>query len=93
MKDKSPGINFIFDGRVEQHHTKIDCAYKYITVAKQKVDKDIPVSDKSVFLFEVNEQVELMHPFSNEFVIQRLDILHHKKAKEVKDIAHIKWPC
>lgn len=58
-------------------------------IAKQNVNKNIPVSDKSVSLFRVDEQVELMLPFSNKFVIQKLDILHHKKAKEVKDIAYI----
>ena len=69
------------NGRTEELHTEQDCAYTLIAVPPQKLNKDIPLSSRPVFLFQLGIKEQLMIPLvTNASIVYNGKFVTHRQA-------------
>ena len=75
------------NARTQDYHTETDCAYTFVTVPTQVVNKSITIAAKPVFLFKITEQVELMLPLCNDltFVYNACYLTHKQSYNQLGD--------
>ena len=68
------------NGRTDNLHTEVDCAYTLITVPNQKRKQNTKLDNKPLFVFKLSEKQQILFPLSNglSFVYNGRFVMHRQ---------------